>query len=198
MTPTRLDFLRHGEPEGGRMFRGHGVDHPLSETGWRQMREAAAPGAPWTHIVSSPLVRCRAFAEVLAGERDLAVSIDERLREIGFGIWEGRAPDALAREQPEAYAAYRADPAHARPEGAESARDFAKRVGDALDDMLREYRAARVLVVAHAGVMRAAFAHALGADLGEAFRTRVPYAGWLHIEARGDGMSAFWSQAQSA
>lgn len=175
------------------MFRGHGVDHPLSETGWRQMREALIPKTPWSHIVSSPLIRCRAFAEALAAERGLAVSIDERLREIGFGVWEGRAPDALAREQPEAYAAYRADPANARPQGAESAREFARRVSDALDEVLRNHYGTRVLIVAHAGVMRAAFAHAVGADLGEAFRAKVPYAGWLHLEARDEGLSAYWS-----
>lgn len=36
---TRFDLIRHGEPEGGRKFRGS-TDHPLSQDGWAQMRYA--------------------------------------------------------------------------------------------------------------------------------------------------------------
>lgn len=34
---TRLDLIRHGEPVGGRRFRGDAVDDPLSDTGWQQL-----------------------------------------------------------------------------------------------------------------------------------------------------------------
>jgi broad specificity phosphatase PhoE len=33
-----LDLLRHGEPEGGRLYRGNLLDNPLSEKGWQQMQ----------------------------------------------------------------------------------------------------------------------------------------------------------------
>ena len=76
-----VDFMRHGEPEGGEVLRGR-VDHPLSKLGWQQMQLAAAPGlvngqsaatSQWTDIISSPLQRCRAFAEKLANGRLVAI-----------------------------------------------------------------------------------------------------------------------------
>ncbi|MEW6253578.1 MAG: histidine phosphatase family protein, partial [Planctomycetota bacterium] len=62
---TLIDLMRHGEPVGGRRYRGQ-VDDPLSEKGWAQMRAAVGEAAPWHHVVSSPLLRCREFAETLA------------------------------------------------------------------------------------------------------------------------------------
>lgn len=84
MTITLIDMLRHGEPVGGRRYRGQ-TDDPLSDKGWRQMRAATAETRPWTAIVSSPLLRCRAFAEELAGQTGLPLAVDDRLKEVGFG-----------------------------------------------------------------------------------------------------------------
>ena len=84
-TLTHLDFLRHGEPVGGRKYRGQ-TDDPLSDKGWQQMRAATAGEQAWTAVVTSPLSRCRDFAEALARERALALGVDERLKEVGFGV----------------------------------------------------------------------------------------------------------------
>ncbi|HHO59588.1 MAG TPA: histidine phosphatase family protein, partial [Thiotrichales bacterium] len=59
---TCIDVIRHGEPEGGRRYRGHSVDDPLTEKGWLQMRSAVPENPPWQHIISSPLVRCLDFS----------------------------------------------------------------------------------------------------------------------------------------
>jgi alpha-ribazole phosphatase len=37
---TTVDLLRHGECEGGHVYRGS-LDLPLSETGWEQLRSKA-------------------------------------------------------------------------------------------------------------------------------------------------------------
>ena len=60
----RLDLLRHGETESGGGFRGS-LDDALTARGWAQMR-TAVEGGRWDLLVSSPLQRCRAFAEELA------------------------------------------------------------------------------------------------------------------------------------
>ena len=48
---TTVDLLRHGEPEGGKKFRG-AVDDPLSPQGWAQMRTAVGDGRDWQVIRS--------------------------------------------------------------------------------------------------------------------------------------------------
>ena len=65
---TVIDFIRHGTPEGGRLYRGSTIDDPLGEKGWQQMWRAVGDLCHWDAIVSSPLRRCLAFAEAL-GER---------------------------------------------------------------------------------------------------------------------------------
>jgi alpha-ribazole phosphatase len=44
-TTTIFDVIRHGEPEGGPMYRGS-KDDPLSPVGWQQMRSAITIGTP--------------------------------------------------------------------------------------------------------------------------------------------------------
>ena len=50
---TVIDLLRHGEPLGGRRYRGQ-RDDPLSEQGWRQMRASVGGYREWQAVVSSP------------------------------------------------------------------------------------------------------------------------------------------------
>ena len=37
MKETTIDLIRHGEPVGGRAYRGHNIDDPLSDKGWQQI-----------------------------------------------------------------------------------------------------------------------------------------------------------------
>lgn len=177
MTDTIIDLLRHGTPEGGRAYRGHGIDDPLSEKGWAQMWTAVGgetvESVPWTRIVSSPLIRCQAFAEQLAARHGLPVSVDTRFREVGFGRWEGRTPEQIQRENPQEYAAFFANPVQNRPPMAEPLEAFVARVAAAFDDVLQENAGEQVLVVAHAGVVRAVMAHVLQADMQCAYRVAV-------------------------
>ncbi|MCK5395440.1 MAG: histidine phosphatase family protein, partial [Gammaproteobacteria bacterium] len=90
---TYIDVIRHGEPVGGRRYRGYSVDDPLTDKGWEQMR-AAIPETPrWQHIVSSPLKRCLDFSQELASDLHIPFSIDDNVKEIGFGDWEGKTPE---------------------------------------------------------------------------------------------------------
>jgi len=59
---TRFDLIRHGEPEGGKRYRGT-LDDPLSATGWPQMQAAVSEQDQWDAILTSPMARCRPFAE---------------------------------------------------------------------------------------------------------------------------------------
>lgn len=178
---THLDFLRHGEPVGGRRYRGQ-TDDPLSEKGWNQMRAATAGERPWNVIVSSPLSRCRDFAEALAEETGLPLSFDERLKEVGFGVWEGRTPDDLRREAPESVFEFKCDPVGKRPEGAEVLAEFFARATAAYEDILARHAGGHVLVVAHAGVMRMVICHALGLPAAHAYRINIASAGMARIK----------------
>lgn len=204
---TLIDLIRHGEPEGGRMIRGHGVDHPLSALGWAQMRAAVAPDpsapggsdpavaatgaghvpwqpsqdARWDQILSSPMARCREFALELAGRHGLPLAVDPVLKEIGMGAWEGRRPEEVARTAPAAYADFLRDPLAYRPPGGEDLLPFIGRISAAFDGHLAAYPGRRLLIVCHAGVSRAVIGHVLRADPARWYRLRIDYAGLTRI-----------------
>lgn len=178
---TQLDFLRHGEPVGGRRYRGQ-IDDPLSDKGWAQMRAATAGTRPWDAIVSSPLARCAAFAEWLAGETGLSLSFDARLKEVGFGDWEGRTAEELQRDDPDRVFEFKRDPVGRRPPGAEALADFHARAVAAYEAILARHVGGHVLVVAHAGVMRMAICHVLGLSVAHAYRLNVASAGVARIK----------------
>jgi alpha-ribazole phosphatase len=184
---TTVDLMRHGEPVGGRRYRGQ-IDDPLSEKGWTQMQAAVGESLPWTRIVSSPLLRCRAFAELLAERHRLPLALDERLKEVGFGEWEGKSAAEIEQDAPGALARFKADPVNARPAGAEPLADFHARVAASLEDLLAQHAGQHVLLVGHAGVIRMAFAWALHIPLEHAYRIEVASAGLTRL--RFDGRHA--------
>lgn len=163
MHRTTLDYLRHGQPTGGSRYRGHGVDDPLSELGWAQMRGTTEGIDGWQAVISSPMRRCIAFAEWLAQERGLPLTIESDLREVGFGSWEGVDRDILRQERRAEYDAFYADPVNNRPAGAEPLPAFGERVAGVFDRLVEEFSGQHLLVVAHAGVIRATFGHVTGA-----------------------------------
>jgi broad specificity phosphatase PhoE len=175
---TFIDVIRHGEPVGGRRYRGYGVDDPLTEKGWSQMRDAVKNNPPWQHIVSSPLKRCLEFSKELAANLQIPCSIDDRVKEIGFGVWEGKTPEEILAKDKEALHHFYTDPVHNRPEGAEPLDLFAARVWEAYLDIRQQYQGKHVLIVAHAGVARAIIAKTLQMSLDDVYsRLRIEYGG---------------------
>lgn len=175
MNETLIDLMRHGEPLGGRKYRGQ-LDDPLSEKGWAQMRDKLAGHAPWHRVISSPLSRCRAFAEELSSGHGLPLHVDERLKEVGFGVWEGKTAAQLNEEDPQQLPRFRADPVNARPAGAEPLERFFRRVSAALGETIARHRHEHLLIVCHAGVIRMALAHVLEIPLNHAYRIEVASA----------------------
>jgi len=192
-TTTIIDLIRHGEPVGGSgRYRGQ-IDDPLSEKGWRQMREAVAGHCPWQAIVSSPLSRCAAFATELGQRHSLSVSFDKRLMEIGFGEWEGKTKDEISAHNPQALQNFYNDPIGYCPPGAEALADFEKRITAAWQVLLQDYAGKHVLVVVHAGVIRMLVRHVLAAPLDSMFRIGVPNAGISRFRIDGVGDQALTS-----
>ena len=180
-----VDLLRHGEPLGGKRFRGQ-TDDPLSESGWRQMWQAVGDTAPWRHIVSSPLQRCSAFARALADRHRLSLDLEPGFKEIRFGEWEGFTPEEIQQRDSEAYLRYRADPMAFMPAGAESMPEFMTRVARAWEALLSAQRSRHVLVVCHAGVIRAVLAAVLGMTPEKLFRIQIGYASLSRFKVDGD------------
>ena len=192
MSVTHIDLLRHGEAEGGALYRGR-RDDPLTETGWRQMAEAVEPPIAWDCIVTSPLSRCHAFAQHLAAQLDIPLLVEERFREIDFGDWEGCGAAALMAEDSSRLRRYYDDPwAHTPPNG-EPLADFQRRIEAAWQALLQAHGGRSLLLVSHGGVMRMILQQVLALPRESLFKLQIPPACLSRVRIDGEGPEAYSS-----
>jgi broad specificity phosphatase PhoE len=161
----QLFIARHGETEWNRVGRWQGnTDIPLSEVGRAQARALAASlrGKGIAAVHASDLLRASETATIIARELDLAGSgVDARLRERGFGCFEGLTREECAQRYPDAWASYMAD-RRTTPPGGEPHADVAARMLAALTVIAsaRRDEGEASLVISHGGAIRS-FIHAV-------------------------------------
>lgn len=181
MKETIIDLIRHGEPVGGRRYRGHSIDDPLTELGWSQMWSAVGNYHYWRQIISSPLERCQAFAIALGKRHRINVFIEPSFKEVGFGLWEGLSHDEIKIGKANEYQAFLKDPVKHRPPGAEALESFIQRVDSAYDEAITRYQGQHCLVVTHAGVIRAIIARIVYAAPVGLYRIKIKNGGITRI-----------------
>lgn len=175
-----LDLLRHGQPEGGNVFRGR-TDHPLTDEGWQQMYQSCE-NREWDVIITSPLSRCQEFAHKLADKLQLEVVIAEDFREYDFGLWENQPMDKVFKEDFERLKGMWNDPLNfVAPEG-EALSNFEGRVLKAWFGCLARPEE-RQLIVCHGGVIRILLKEVLGLPFQNINRVDVPYGSLSRIQA---------------
>jgi broad specificity phosphatase PhoE len=150
-------LARHGQTDDNvapLRFQGW-RDTPLNEAGRLEAAELAERLATdrIASLWSSDLVRATETAEIVGARIGLAARLDSRLREANRGAWEGRLFEDVAREQPEAYAAWmRAGPEWRFP-GGESLLEQQQRVSECVEE-IRAGGELPALAVAHGGSIR--------------------------------------------
>src|SRR5258708_5918055 len=123
---TRIWLLRHAEVHADWHARAYGnTDVPLSEAGEQQTRALSSSfsGLRLDLVVSSQLVRARAMGEAIARASGAPLAIDERLREIWRGEWQGLPASEFRRGWDLEREAFLADPWHRKGPPGESEAD---------------------------------------------------------------------------
>lgn len=162
-------IVRHGETDWNRDRRYQGQrDVPLNVVGRAQaLRNGEAlrqllPELAAADFVSSPLGRARETMEILRSALGLApdaYTLDDRVKELSYGSWEGQLQADLPALDPDAWAQRSKDPYRWRPADGESYADLMVRTVDWISGVTRD-----TVVAAHGGVMRTLQAHVCGLD----------------------------------
>jgi probable phosphoglycerate mutase len=163
LAPT-IYYMRHGETDWnveGRLQGG--IDTPLNELGLTQAAHAgrvladlfARQGLDASNLafVASPLQRARVTMDIVRAELKLppgGYALDDRLREIGYGHWEGSTLVQARASHPELYASRERDKWGALPPGGESYASVQMRMRDWYDSLTAD-----TVAVAHGGTARA-------------------------------------------
>ena len=162
-TPT-IYYIRHGETAWNAEGRLQGtLDVPLNDLGRRQAAQAgniladlfARDGRDKASLafVASPLGRARStmdlVREVLGLPPD-GYALDDRLREIGYGRWEGSTLAEMQAQDPELFARRQTEKWTMSPPGGETYASVQLRMRDWYDSLLTD-----TVAVAHGGTARA-------------------------------------------
>ncbi len=154
---TTLYLIRHGETDWNADGRTMGQqDVPLNATGREQAAQTAAflTRFPIDRILSSDLVRARDTAEAAGRACGIPVQTDPRLRELRFGIFEGRTIAECAEEHPEIVAEWRSGAFDFAPPGGETRRELMARAGSLLAGVLAD-PPGHLALFTHGGVLNA-------------------------------------------
>jgi alpha-ribazole phosphatase len=160
VTKLQIDLLRHGETTLSHTLRGH-LDDDLTEQGWLQMQSTIqqyiTTPVDWDVIISSPLRRCRCFAEHLANQLGLPMLVNEHIKEMYFGDWEGISTQAIYEAEPEQLANFWQFPTQYHAPNGESLIQFQQRVMCGFDEIYEQMQRQdwnKALVVTHGGVIK--------------------------------------------
>jgi broad specificity phosphatase PhoE len=154
-------LIRHGETDHNAEGRAMGqMDVPLNARGLEQARQTAEflRRHPIERIVSSDLVRAMATAQSLADTLGLAVEPDSRLRELSFGILEGKTVGECELLDPVAVERWRSGDFDAALPGGESRRSLMKRTREVLEEIAAGPHA-QVALFSHGGALNALHTH---------------------------------------
>lgn len=150
-------------------LQGRRLDDPLCADGRRQAEQTAAllARAGLGAVYTSPLVRARQTAELVAAPHGLSAEPVEDLIEVDVGDWEGLTWDEIERDWPEAARAFLADAGLHGYLGGEDLRDVRDRVVPAMGRLAGENLGRSIAVVAHNVVNRCFLTHVLGIPVSQ-------------------------------
>lgn len=180
----KVYLVRHGMPEGaekGRRYLGL-TDEPLCSEGQSQADNAGQliagmvlPGK--VKVAASTLQRSIQTAMIISEHLgcDLLL-IDDGLRELNMGIWDGRYLDEIKEAYPEEFEARGKDLWNYRIRDGETFREAGERFREALTDILSDQADDEtVVIVAHGGVIRAGLSLMTDKPFDEWMKTDIPY-----------------------
>lgn len=137
-------------------------------------RRALRPSLVW----SSPLSRCADLADRAAAALGVPSRRDDRLLEISYGLWEGRAWTEVERDEPQRFRAWVARWETEGCPGGESAREVESRVRSWWEGLPLE---GAHLLIGHAGVLRALQVIAGRRSWAEAMAAPIAHLAWMRF-----------------
>jgi len=201
MKALRVIAIRHGATELTQAFlNGAGpgaADPPLDERGRRQvglLAEHLAGESP-VGVWCSPARRAAQTAAALGWTQ---AQSDDRLAEVDFGEWEGRAPAELVTD--ERYRRWWDDPDMRAPGGTRSLAEVNADVRRWLAARQSDCAGETIAAVGHASTVRVLVAGAIGLPVAESTRLTVLPAGAAVLRFWPDGgstLDAFWAPGRT-
>jgi broad specificity phosphatase PhoE len=172
-----LYMVRHGQTAASRENRFSGSsDPPLTAVGEAMAQAFARVHASltWDAIYTSPMLRTRQTADALCRLTGVQAIVEEGLKEVDYGEWEGLRQDDVKERWPEAFEYWADDVASRGTPGGETAFQVAARAMRVVEGIRSRHERGNVLLVSHKATLRVITCALLGLDV-RLFRERIAY-----------------------
>lgn len=166
---TVFYFIRHGQTLGNTQ----GISQGTINTEIAYLNDYGKQQAQKLHdqfdinfadrIIASPLVRTQQTAEIVNQTANLLIELDDRIKEISYGDWDGTKKSELKQQFPDLFSLISDDvvPEYYKTAHGESFLDVETRVADFMQDMAVKYPDEKIIVVSHGFTIRSAVVNAL-------------------------------------
>lgn len=172
-------LVRHGRTAWHAEGRYAGTaDVPLDGLGLEQARRVADRFRESTVdvIYSSPLSRCLALAEMVAAAHHMEVIVDERLREIDLGRWDGMMLEDIVEKDGDILKEWTRNPTSVTIPDGETLMSVQERAMAWYDEASSLHSEGMIFASSHGGPIRAMLAKVIGLPLSNIFRLTVDLA----------------------
>ncbi|WP_029551336.1 histidine phosphatase family protein [Thermocrinis jamiesonii] len=181
-------LVRHAQSEFNEkgIFQGR-LDSDLTPLGFVQARMCAEflKDKGIQLIISSPQRRAYKTAQTISDVLDIPLKVDERIREMSFGVFEGKHFWSLVEENKETFLNWLKDPITYPLPTQENMKEFENRVKSFLEDLI-SLPQNRLCVVAHGGTLHAIVCLTVGLSLNNLWNIHMDNTGISLLEFDGD------------
>lgn len=166
-------IVRHGETiwNEKRLLQGS-VDIELNSNGRKLagITGEKLDAVSFDKIYSSPLIRAYETANLIRGHRNIPIIRDDRLRELSFGINEGKDSMKIREDENNPFHNFFSRPElYVAPEGGETLEHICERAKEFLEQVIEPQAGSleRVMIVAHGALNKALMCHIMDHGIGE-------------------------------
>jgi broad specificity phosphatase PhoE len=145
-------LIRHGETDWNIEGRYQGqADPPLNSQGLLQAQELVQDlgNSAIDILYTSPLLRTKQTANIIASDLGISVIDEPRLMEIHQGDWQTRLRSEIEHLYPELFSNWETNPWKVSPPGGEHLSEVQTRVYQAVDEILRNQSHQTIGLVTH-------------------------------------------------
>lgn len=155
---TRILLIRHAKTVANRSGLFGGItDYPLCDEGFEQAEELSKrlSNVKIDRIYSSPLLRAKQTIEPYAKRVNKEIIIEDDLKEIYVGSWEGILRDDLRKKYPEINKKIDETEYYCGMEGQEETIDVANRMKNIINKIAKENEGKNIIIISHIVAIRA-------------------------------------------
>ncbi len=175
-----ITFIRHGQVESNAHNAYIGwTNKPLTLTGISQAKELAGrlKHVPFDAIYTSPLERAKYTADILRGDNNVRVILDDGLKEWNFGIFDDLTFSAIQSKYPDEAKRWQENWWNYKIPKGESAREAYERHTAAISEIIGRYPdGGKICIVSHLCALRNMFTYLMGMKPEDATRFSIKNA----------------------